>query len=107
MKRSEYLIRKLESFPNDVSLPEVERKRLHDRYSDLYWNAVGVPPDFRDQLKAALDDIVEHGDRWVEDLMSEFRYRIYSSPLRSSFESGNETSVVSEPEVGEMQIRGD
>ena len=84
MKRHKFLIDRLQSIEVGKDLAEAERNRLRDRYAELYWNAVGVPPDFHDELKNAMESIAEHGDRVVDEVMNELRHRVYSIPQLSA-----------------------
>jgi hypothetical protein len=79
MRRYEFLAVKWEAFPSREDLPESERRRLREKYADLYWDAVGVPPDARHELRAALEKLAIEKDRTVEDVIAEIRDRCYSN----------------------------
>lgn len=83
MARHEFLAEKWEQLATGV-IPERERRRLRDRYAELYWTAVGVPPDLRGELRSALEANLQSGDQTVDEIVAEMRHRAYSIPELST-----------------------
>ena len=106
MKWHEFLIERLHALVTEVNITDEERRRLYDRYVELYWGAVGVHPRFRVALRELLESIAESGDRSVYDVLDKSRQRAFSSPLGTSPRSadGNRddanVTVASEKDLG-------
>ena len=73
MKRYEFLALKWEQLGHETAPQRREIERLRDRYTELYWNAVGVRPEQRLDLRRVLEHVAEHGDRIVADIIEELR----------------------------------
>lgn len=82
MRRYQFLIDRLESFATHTDLSKAEEMRLRNRYHQLYVQAVGIPPNFRDEYRTRMEAIIANPEiEKVEDVIQEIRRRAFLGPL--------------------------